>query len=74
VQIDLKNDDFMISVTKNASDVLATVEEDELRKDGKKLWKTMKNTSINLYCIEVQKLPIFCNFLITIKRNWYNIN
>jgi len=28
------------------------VEEDELRKDGKKSWKTMENTSINLYCID----------------------
>jgi len=26
----------------------ATMEEDELRKDRKKLWKTMKNTLINL--------------------------
>jgi len=35
-----------VSVTKNAPVV---VEENELRKDGKKSWKTMKNTLINLY-------------------------
>jgi len=41
---------------------LATVEEDKLWKDGNKSWKMMENTLINLYCIEVQKLPIFCHF------------
>jgi len=43
-----KNCDFDID-DKNIR--FAAVEEDELQKDGKKSWKTMENTSINLYCI-----------------------
>jgi len=47
------------------------VEKDELRKDadGKKSWKTMENTSINLYCIDFFCKKIgknFCNSLIMI--------
>jgi len=43
---------ILISMTKNTPDALEeAVEENELHKDGKKTWKTMKNTSINLYCI-----------------------
>jgi len=41
---DLKNGDFDIGDKER----LAAVKEGELRKDGKK----MKNTSINLYCID----------------------
>jgi len=40
-----------ISVIKNApeySERPAALEEDELRKDGKKFWKTIEGTSINL--------------------------
>jgi len=38
------------SVIKNRRS--AAVKEGELWKDGKKSWKTMKNISINLYCID----------------------
>jgi len=46
-----KNGDFDIS-DKEYSGRLAAVEEDELRKDGKKSRKMMKNTFINLYRID----------------------
>jgi len=45
-----KNDDFDIS-DKERSGHLVSVEEGKLQKDGKKLWKTIENTSNNLYCI-----------------------
>jgi len=38
-----------MSVTKNSGYFAAV---DIMQKDGKKLWKTMKNISINLYCID----------------------
>jgi len=44
-------------MTKNASDALQ--EKDKLRKDRKK-WKSIENTSINLYCID---------FFIVIKKS-----
>jgi len=49
-----KNDDFNISDKERFG--RPAVEEDELRKDGKKSWKTIENTSINLYYI-----GFFCN-------------
>jgi len=45
---DLKITDFNIS-DKKCSRRPAVMEEDKLRKDGKKSWKTMENISINLY-------------------------
>jgi len=53
-----------ISVTRRP----AVVEEDELRKDEKKSWKAMENTSINLYCIDF----FYCNKKIAKKlaKNW----
>jgi len=44
----------------------AVVEKDELRKDGKKSWKTMKNSSINLYCIDF----FFFIVIKEIAKNW----
>jgi len=47
----------------------ATVEENELWKDGKKL-KTMENTSINLYCIDF----IMIKKMQKIGKNFYRPN
>jgi len=59
-----KNNDFdkEHSVIKNALD--AAMEENELRKDGKKSWKTMKNISINLYYIDF----LYCKNIVTKNR------
>jgi len=46
-----KNDYFDIS-DKECSGRSAVVKEDELRKDEKKLWKTMKNTIRLICCID----------------------
>jgi len=50
-----KNSDFDIT-DKESFRCSAIVEEDELRKDRKKLWKMMENISINLY-----RIDFFCN-------------
>jgi len=54
VRIDLK---IMISIDKERSGRPAAMKENELRKDGKKSWKIMENTSINSYCIDF----FYCN-------------
>jgi len=41
------------------------MEENKLRKDKKKLWKTIENISINLYCIN---FFIIIQFFIIIKK------
>jgi len=53
VRIDLNDLKMVISDIndKERSERLAAVREDELRKDGKKSWEMMENTSINSYCI-----------------------
>jgi len=45
----------------------AAVKENELLIDGKKLWKTIKTTSVNLYCIDF----FYCNKKVA--KNWHEL-